>query len=218
MSTPYDPPPTCPTADCYSCSFSGPMKTLGETARAVEDCLPLVEHDGDVRKYRATYIIHTRTDAAPCERDVQSDESNAPRDATSSVIGQIKATKPGVYGAPFPDHLAAPEQGASAGKTLTLEVGYCLLPKAWGKGFAAEALAALVEAFRSTPALWAPPYERVFLQAVMGEANRASRRVVEKAGFERLGVHRWDGPDVFVGGAMQPAEVLVYGRYADSAL
>jgi RimJ/RimL family protein N-acetyltransferase len=95
-------------------------------------------------------------------------------------------------------------------KILMFEVGYSFLEKAWGKGYATEALRALVEAFVKPRGFWDPPFDRVYLNGVAGSANTASRRVLGKVGFRLNGIHRWDGPDVFIGGVMQPPEVCVY--------
>jgi RimJ/RimL family protein N-acetyltransferase len=64
-----------------------------------------------------------------------------------------------------------------------IDLGYALAPKYHGKGFATEAVGALVnEAFAKRKA------ERVFANAFVG--NQASRNVVEKIGFKFEGVHR----------------------------
>jgi len=58
-----------------------------------------------------------------------------------------------------------------------LTLGYALAPEAWGKGYASEAVEAMVEAgFAMTSA--------VEIEASVRAENPVSRRVVEKAGFE----------------------------------
>src|ERR1700753_164779 len=69
---------------------------------------------------------------------------------------------------------------------------------------------AFIEAYQRSRAFWNPPFERVYLHAVTGGANIRSRRVLEKIGFKLNGIHKWDGPEVFIGGAMQPPEVYVF--------
>jgi RimJ/RimL family protein N-acetyltransferase len=57
-----------------------------------------------------------------------------------------------------------------------VEIGYVLAPQMWGKGFASEAVRMIVDTvFALTPA--------VRIQANSRVHNRASRRVLEKAGF-----------------------------------
>lgn len=59
------------------------------------------------------------------------------------------------------------------------EIGYAVAPQAWGKGFATEAVTALVDAiFSLTDAL------RIHANSRLG--NFASRRVLEKAGFTHI--------------------------------
>lgn len=62
------------------------------------------------------------------------------------------------------------------------EVGYTLDPVHQGRGYAVEAVGAVVDA------LFARGVHRV--EAVVDPANRASRRVLERLGFEREGVAR----------------------------
>jgi RimJ/RimL family protein N-acetyltransferase len=114
------------------------------------------------------------------------------------------------YGPPFADNLTITEDILEKEKILKLEIGYSLLSKAWGRGYATEAMHALIDAYLKPNGFWNPPFERVYLHGVTGPANLRSRRVLEKAGFKLNGIHRWDGPDYFIGGAMQPPEVCVF--------
>ena len=57
-----------------------------------------------------------------------------------------------------------------------MEIGYALAPQFWGKGFASEAVAALVDAIFSLT-------ETEAVRANSRLGNFASRRVLEKAGF-----------------------------------
>jgi RimJ/RimL family protein N-acetyltransferase len=120
------------------------------------------------------------------------------------------------YVVPFPDNLTIPKDVLEREKILKLEVGYSFLSKAWGKGYAPEALKAYVEAYQKR--FWNPPFERVYLHGVTGEANLRSRRVLEKTGFKFNGIHRWDGEEVFIGGAMQPPEVCVFSLDPSAAI
>lgn len=95
-------------------------------------------------------------------------------------------------------------------KILKLEVGYAFLSKTWGQGYAPEAMKAFVEVYLKSRSFWNPPFERIYFHGVTGGANVRSRRVLENIGFKLSGIHKWDGPEVFIGGAMQPPEVCVY--------
>ncbi|KAL2816482.1 GNAT domain-containing protein [Aspergillus granulosus] len=61
-------------------------------------------------------------------------------------------------------------------------VGYMFHPEAWGKGYATEAVTALVEAWWNLPRAWDFEEERVF--AAVNCANVGSLRVLQKVGFE----------------------------------
>lgn len=64
-----------------------------------------------------------------------------------------------------------------------IDIGYALAPKFHSKGYATEAIGALVdEAFVRRGA------ERIFANVFVG--NQASRNVVEKLGFKFEGIHR----------------------------
>jgi RimJ/RimL family protein N-acetyltransferase len=67
----------------------------------------------------------------------------------------------------------------------SLGIGYCLDEPAWGKGYATEAVRAMLH--------WA--YDTLDLNRVEAELdtrNAASARVLEKLGFEREGLRRED--------------------------
>jgi RimJ/RimL family protein N-acetyltransferase len=61
-----------------------------------------------------------------------------------------------------------------------LTIGYALAPEVWGKGLATEAAAAVIDAgFRLT--------EAIEMLAAAHVENPASRRVLDKCGFEHIG-------------------------------
>ena len=74
-------------------------------------------------------------------------------------------------------------------KRHEIEVGYHLIPSAWGKGYATEAAKALITfAFEETP------LDRIL--AVTNPENEASQRVLRKAGLIDTGPQRAYGEDV----------------------
>ena len=71
-----------------------------------------------------------------------------------------------------------------------VEIGYGIFPEFWGKGYATEAVKAIV--------LWAsvqPGVKRI--EAETEPDNTASRRVLEKAGFLPTGEYGEEGPRFF---------------------
>jgi RimJ/RimL family protein N-acetyltransferase len=184
--------------------MTGPSKSIEESQHSLaRNHLPISEHEGDVRKYRASYSVYMRSPN-------HADESQCRSRDPSRFIGRVGARECLEYGAPFPDSLTIPKDVLEKGKILQFEVGYSFLENAWGKGYATEAMKALVAEYVKPRGFWNPPFERVYLLGVAGCANVPSRRVLEKVGFRLNGIHRWEGPDVFIGGAMQPPEVCVY--------
>jgi RimJ/RimL family protein N-acetyltransferase len=139
-----------------------------------------------------------------------ADESQGQLRDPSRFIGRVGVKEGGNYGPPFADNLTIPEDVLEEEKILKLEVGYSFLSKAWCKGYAPEAMKAVITTFLNASNVWNPPFERVYFQGVLGGANLRSRRVLEKNGFKLNGIHTWDGPEVFIGGAMQPPEVFVF--------
>jgi [ribosomal protein S5]-alanine N-acetyltransferase len=71
-----------------------------------------------------------------------------------------------------------------AGKSTDIEIGYRLLPEAWGRGFATEGAAALLDY----------GFDDLGLDRVIGvthPGNKASQRVLTKAGLADLGWGRY---------------------------
>lgn len=64
-----------------------------------------------------------------------------------------------------------------------MQFGYCLARDAWGRGYATEAARAFVAAAMNDPRIWR-------VQALCDLENRASGRVLEKAGLTLEGVLR----------------------------
>jgi RimJ/RimL family protein N-acetyltransferase len=83
-----------------------------------------------------------------------------------------------------------------------LTLGYALAPAVWGRGFATEAVRAIVDvAFELTAA--------AAIEASVRPENLASRRVVEKAGFSRVGCGPREAP---ARGAMVECDDFAYTR------
>jgi RimJ/RimL family protein N-acetyltransferase len=71
-----------------------------------------------------------------------------------------------------------------AGNTTDIEVGYRLLPEAWGRGFATEGAKALVDY----------GFDDLGLHRIIGvthPGNKASQRVLQKAGLRDVGWGRY---------------------------
>jgi RimJ/RimL family protein N-acetyltransferase len=93
-----------------------------------------------------------------------------------------------------------------------VELGYLFLPWSWGKGFATEAVRAVLEEYRKANSFWAP-YKRVYVRAVVDSGNPESLRVLEKVGLEKRGTPEWEGERVWLAGRWRESRELVYGMY-----
>ncbi len=188
---------------CCDFSFTGPGGSIEDTQRGlVKHHLPTSEHEGDIRKYRACYAVYSRS-------PTDSGESQSQLRDPSRFIGRVGAHECLNWDPPFSDNLTISKDVLEKEKILKFDVGYGFLSKAWGKGYATEAVKAFIEAYLKG-GFWNPPYERVYWETFTGVANARSRRVLEKIGFKLNGIHKWDGPEMFIGGAMQPPEVCVF--------
>jgi RimJ/RimL family protein N-acetyltransferase len=86
--------------------------------------------------------------------------------------------------------------------TDRLTLGYALAPEVWGKGFATEAVRAMVDAaFALSPV--------VEIEASVQVENPASRRVLEKAAFSHVGRAMRGAP---ARGAMVLCDAFAYRR------
>ena len=114
-----------------------------------------------------------------------------PRDAVAKAFGRVLR-----YPALYPDlgawRASRRDTGAFigwfclkyAGKSPDIEVGYKLLPAAWGRGFATEGAQALVDY----------GFDDLGLHRIIGvthPGNKASQRVLMKAGLEDAGWGRY---------------------------
>lgn len=99
-----------------------------------------------------------------------------------------------------PDHLLLGSTGLAFETLYRAATGYVLAQDGWGKGYATEALRAMVELARSVGV------RRLY--AICHPDNRASWRVLEKCGFTREGTLRryTEFPNLAIG----PCDVFCY--------
>ncbi|KAK3687176.1 hypothetical protein B0T22DRAFT_121811 [Podospora appendiculata] len=106
---------------------------------------------------------------------------------------------------------------AAAAATVVIEVGYGFLPAAWGKGFATEAVQAVMEACKATSNaardFWRP-FTKVYVRAIVNGMNGASLRVLDKVGIAKRGIYAWKGEPIFHGGEWRgEVDLHIYGMY-----
>lgn len=104
---------------------------------------------------------------------------------------------------PEANHLFPPSTRSPSPTVLTIEIGYLFLPVAWGRGFATEAVKAVLDAAKLAPRESWGTWEKVYVQAVVDKGNGGSKRVMEKSEMEYLGEYRWEGEEVWMCGMMR---------------
>ncbi|MFJ7292383.1 GNAT family N-acetyltransferase [Streptomyces collinus] len=124
-----------------------------------------------------------------------------PRDELERAIPAIPGRRPGLFVIDFDGAMIgtvtlerrdAERPGRLSPDAGEIELGYMFLPEAWGRGYATEACAAVLDWFAG-----ALPGERVVL--CTQTANRRSMRLAAKLGFteverfEEFGAEQWFG-------------------------
>jgi RimJ/RimL family protein N-acetyltransferase len=182
-------------------STLGTSKSIEDTQKVAKMCLPLLDAQ-DKGKCRAAFIVH--------KLPTSNEDSGQNEGAASygELLGFVSLRPAQTI--PLPDHFSVAD-GPETG-TLKVEVGYMFLPTSWGHGYATEAVKAAIDAYKDARDFWSP-FTRLYVEAIVGEANPSSVRVLEKAGLKRMGLHKWDGEPVFLAGAWRECQVLVYGTW-----
>jgi RimJ/RimL family protein N-acetyltransferase len=169
--------------------------------------LPIPSKEGEPKTYRAVYAVHELLSGplppSPLLPDLKTVERR--------FIGLISLHALGPNDLALPDHMFPPS--SLRPDCLTIQIGYMFLPGGWGKGYATESVNAVFEACEKEKAFWAP-YEKLYVRVIVNAENSASQRVVVKAGMEELGVHVWDGEELWIAGKWRTTDRLyISGKF-----
>ena len=105
------------------------------------------------------------------------------------------------------------DPGTQNPNTLSTELGYQFLPHAWGKGYATEAVGAVLNAVKDALSFWAP-YEKLYIRALVNELNPASQNVMKKLKWNNVGTWEWTGDKVFLGGEwITVSRICIYDKW-----
>jgi len=165
--------------------------------------------------YRVVYAIHeVLHPTGPPDASESLPSENLSRSSTR-FIGLVSLRSINASSLALPEHLTLP--AAATITTLTVELSYSLLPFAWGKGFATEAVQALFQTCKSAQHFWTP-YSKVYVRAIVNEANPASLHVIAKVGMLRRGVYEWiaktDEEAVFLAGTWcTQSNICIFGMH-----
>jgi RimJ/RimL family protein N-acetyltransferase len=158
-------------------SYSGQSKTREDSRNAVLRKMPVCEFEGDPRRYSTPFLVYEQVGSGSKGR----------------VVGYVTIAPLQTYGIQFADHLVPPDADAAEKGVLKMELGYLFLHEVWGRGYATEAVTAVLAMLKAAPGHW-HSYHAVYFHGVVRPANKASCRVMEKIGFREVGEHVWSGP------------------------
>lgn len=96
--------------------------------------------------------------------------------------------------------------------TETLILAYSFLPCGWGKGFATESVAAVLDVCKKAAAFW-EPFKKLYLRGIVNDGNPASLRVMAKLGIEEKGIFKWTGKIWLAGGWRYEDDLHIFGQY-----
>jgi RimJ/RimL family protein N-acetyltransferase len=114
---------------------------------------------------------------------------------------------------PFETKFPPRDKHSSTSTLLSLELAYMFLPKSWGRGFATESIAAVLENCARVSAAYWTRYETVVVRAIVNDENAASQRVMEKCGMGEPEVVEFEGGRFFIAGKWRTRHRLfVYGK------
>ena len=171
----------------------------------------LPTNEGVERTYRVTYAVHALVDPTGTSIESETQPAEQGIDHSTRFIGLIVLASLGAGSLPLPEDLTLPS--AAAATILTLELGYLFLPIGWGKGYATESVSAVLTASRRARSFWTP-FTKLYVRAIVNDANPASQRVMEKSGMVNRGIYEWAGIPMFLAGEWTEQSTLhIFGMH-----
>jgi RimJ/RimL family protein N-acetyltransferase len=173
--------------------------------------LPTTE--GEEHAYRVAYAVHKVPESTSKVVDIDSLPQTELENKSTDFIGVVNMHSVGAHDLPLPENLSLP--GSTAAGTLRVEVAYMFLPRGWGKGYATEAVNAMVGACQRARAFWMP-FSKLHIRGIVNAGNPASLRVMEKTGMVKTGVYEWTGKAIFLAGEWREKDTIhIFGKYLD---
>ncbi|KAF2494191.1 hypothetical protein BU16DRAFT_489227 [Lophium mytilinum] len=192
-------------------NIHGSCKTLSETEERMSTIL---------KKAQDYFVVYRRVAVHPVESTEGEDAAPSTSNPTWEAIGMINLVlteKPDLDPLPMPasktkqDSKAVGEP-AKPPVVQTRSMGYMYLPEAWGQGYGMEAAAVVLAHFRQAASRTESPI-LVYVEAAVDPSNIGSLRIIEKLGFERVGLKFISDEEVFLAGAWRKNEYPIYGLY-----
>lgn len=189
-------------------SILGQSKSVEDTDKQLHKILPV--KDGGHKAYRVAYAVHVAS-RSESNTAIGGPQPNNPVPSNPTLVGLVTLIEVDAKLLSLPDELTLP--ASAEPNTLMMHLGYHFLPRAWYKGYAAEAVSAVLETCARRPSFWSP-YDRVYVQGIVDDENPASSRVMAKMGIPERGPHTWRGDKVWLGGQWrEQCNIHVFGKY-----
>lgn len=165
--------------------------------------------------YAVHEILEPDTSSEQPNPDSRSTDHNHNLAPTTQFIGLVSILALGPKALPIPtDIIPSPAEHAKE-NTLQCEIAYSFLPKGWGKGYATEAVKAILLACRKVPHSHWAPFDKIYVRAIVNDDNPKSLKVMKKTGFEPKGIYEWSGEPIWLAGRWQSTSRLhIFGQMA----
>jgi RimJ/RimL family protein N-acetyltransferase len=187
-------------------SIYGRSESIEATEKVIKGYLPT---DGEEKTYRVAYAVHeiSESTSGSVEGELQLADQVA---KSTEFIGLVTLKSLDAGSLALPEDLTIP--AAAASTTLTIELSYALLPKAWGKGYATESVEAVFQSCKRARSFWAP-FSKLYVRAIVNQGNPPSMRVMDKTGMKLRGIFDWTGK-IFLAGEWRVRDKLhIYGMH-----
>ena len=166
-------------------SIHGRSESLEETEQFMKGRLPTGE--GMDPAHRVVYVIHRFLKSTNIVTEDESTSQDGGHQATE-LLGSVALNTLCASSLVLPENLTL--SAAANTTTLTVELGYMILPIGWNKGYATESIMTVFEACRKARSFWYP-FSKLYIRAIVDEENPASLRVMEKIGMAERGIYDW---------------------------
>jgi RimJ/RimL family protein N-acetyltransferase len=189
-------------------SISGQAKSIEDTEKLARGLLPA--NEAEENTYRVAYAVHRELESMSDTTQSERQPAN-PEKKPTEFIGLVTLKSLNAYSLALPEDLTLP--ALSAATILTVELAYSFLPTAWGKGYATESLAAVLESCKAARSFWLP-FSKLYVRTIVNEGNPASLRVMDKTGMAKRGNYEWTGKAVFLAGEWRERDSLfIFGMH-----